>query len=441
MIAAFLSTFILTVIGFLTTTAVLGGKASKIREHAETITANGVPTIETLSVVRTTLRHLELTVDDHLEQRVFSNRLAHEPASIEDDRKSLRDDWAFYLKLPAFRGKRRLAPVVAAAIEQLDGKLEKVLQQLRSGDALAAKAAFDDDLKQLFELLDGYLYALTRINTAGTSDAAAAIDSIQRDLRGLSATLNVLCGLFGVLAAIVAVRLLTRYTRTTESQIANLELFSGRVAHDIRGPLSSAGLAVTFAEQTSSDPKTKEILSRASRTLQRTSQLVDGLLLLAQVVRSPDAGARADVRGVIDDVVEELRPLAVDQDIELETRPMRPSTVACSAGVLGNMVGNLIGNAIKYMGDASMRRVVVSTVDLPEAVRIIVEDTGPGIPAAAQATVFEPYARAAPSGVTGLGLGLATVKRLAEVLGGNAGLESREGSGSLLWIELPKPAE
>jgi signal transduction histidine kinase len=67
-----------------------------------------------------------------------------------------------------------------------------------------------------------------------------------------------------------------------------------------------------------------------------------------------------------------------------------------------------------------------------------VEDTGPGIPAAAQARVFELHARAAPTEVHGLGLGLATVKKLAEALRGGAGVRPNRGCGSVFWIELPK---
>jgi signal transduction histidine kinase len=90
------------------------------------------------------------------------------------------------------------------------------------------------------------------------------------------------------------------------------------------------------------------------------------------------------------------------------------------------------------MGDSAVRRVAVAAEARNEVVRIEVHDTGPGIPTASQGTVFDVYARAAPSGISGLGLGLATVRRLAEVLGGRVGLESGTPAGSVFWIELPK---
>jgi signal transduction histidine kinase len=67
-----------------------------------------------------------------------------------------------------------------------------------------------------------------------------------------------------------------------------------------------------------------------------------------------------------------------------------------------------------------------------------VEDTGPGLEPAEEAVVFEPLVRAARPDVPGIGLGLATVRRLATAHRGSTGVRSRPGEGSLFWFELPK---
>jgi signal transduction histidine kinase len=66
-----------------------------------------------------------------------------------------------------------------------------------------------------------------------------------------------------------------------------------------------------------------------------------------------------------------------------------------------------------------------------------VEDTGPGIPPEVVDEIFLPYVRGPNQGKGGLGLGLATVKRLCETRGGRVGVRSVLGRGSIFWIELP----
>jgi len=97
-----------------------------------------------------------------------------------------------------------------------------------------------------------------------------------------------------------------------------------------------------------------------------------------------------------------------------------------------------VRNAIKYMGSRTQREIQVRVLERNEFVRTEVDDTGPGIPADKLASLFQPYFRANRSGVEGLGLGLATVKKLAENHGGRAGVVSVVGKGSTFWFELPR---
>ncbi len=432
---AFLATFGITVIGLVLTALLLRERALKIRDVADAITKNAVPSIEHLTSIRTTLRHIELTLDDFADRSALTGAAIPEPPGVEAERASLRRAWGAYTSLPMFPGERTLQPGLARGLSELDSLISRLLFDTREGDRTRARDDFEREVKPFFDEIDERLNEAEELNANGSAEAAATVESVQEAMQLLSAILSVSCALLGVIAAIVAVRLWTQYQRATDQQIAELELFAGRVAHDIRGPLSSVGLAIAVAERTGG--KDPEVLRRANRSIQRIAQLVEGLLLLAQVVRSPQTDESAVVRDVLADVIEEFKPWAVAQNIQLELGAAVDAAVACSAGVLSNMTSNLIGNAIKYMGDSPVRRVTVRASTANHLVRIEVDDTGPGIPAGAQTRVFDPHERAASANVAGLGLGLATVRRLAEVLGGRAGLASTEGVGTLLWFEVP----
>lgn len=67
-----------------------------------------------------------------------------------------------------------------------------------------------------------------------------------------------------------------------------------------------------------------------------------------------------------------------------------------------------------------------------------VEDSGPGISPELVGDIFQPYVRGPTNVKEGLGLGLATVKRLCETHGGRVGVRSVVGRGSIFWVELPR---
>jgi signal transduction histidine kinase len=100
------------------------------------------------------------------------------------------------------------------------------------------------------------------------------------------------------------------------------------------------------------------------------------------------------------------------------------------------LIGNLLRNAIKYLGDAKTREVTLRIKARRGRVLFEVEDTGPGIPAHLTRRVFEPYVRGPNIGIPGIGLGLATVKRLVESHGGEIGLRAAPKGGCLFWFEL-----
>src|SRR4029077_5684349 len=94
-------------------------------------------------------------------------------------------------------------------------------------------------------------------------------------------------------------------------------------------------------------------------------------------------------------------------------------------------------NAIKHMGQSPRREVAVRIDPRRDRVRFEVQDTGPGLPPELVSNASVPYVRGAGTAEPGLGLGLATVRRLVEGHFGRYGVTSRPGEGALFWFELP----
>jgi signal transduction histidine kinase len=133
----------------------------------------------------------------------------------------------------------------------------------------------------------------------------------------------------------------------------------------------------------------------------------------------------------------EHEELAERSGVEVVTGDIPPLTVVCTAGIVTSVLSNLVQNAIRYTAGSEHPRVELRVLEEKDCARIEVEDSGPGISEEDRIVVFEPYVRRSTAGPGGLGLGLATVKRLVEAHRGNVGVESYPGRGATFWFTLP----
>lgn len=233
-------------------------------------------------------------------------------------------------------------------------------------------------------------------------------------------------------------------TRLKEYEKLKSDMIS-LMSHELRTPITSIN---GFAELLVADEKipeeSREFLTIISHESQRLSRMINTFLSVTQL----EAGDRQEVLKIplkLDDVVREtvasLQPLAKKKRIRLVERPAaKIPPVAADKSLITQVVTNLVDNAIKYSPERTL--VTVSASLEAEAVRVLVEDRGYGIPPESIDRIWEKFYRIARDGhekdEESTGLGLSFVREVVEQHGGTVAVESEVGRGSKFSFTLPR---
>jgi len=315
----------------------------------------------------------------------------------------------------------------------------EIMQATASGRQATAQKLLVEELPDAIEDEADAIMADIELNAARVREVAELIEGERRTrslwvwgLDGISVAL-------AVALALLALKTLARNEAMVRRRSEELEGFAGRVAHDLLNPISAAEMALAATERgASGNDRMSTLAARGRRSLSRARALVDDLLAFAQAGARPVPGVTTTVSEVVDGVVEELRAPAAERGITVTVTPFdEPLAVRCASGVLASLLSNLMRNAIKHMGQSTRRLVQVRITGRYDRVRFEVEDTGPVLPPELLPQAFDPYVRGRSTTEPGLGLGLATVRRLVEGHDGRYGVASRPGEGALFWFELP----
>ena len=125
----------------------------------------------------------------------------------------------------------------------------------------------------------------------------------------------------------------------------------------------------------------------------------------------------------------ELAPAAIEKNVDLQLAEGAEVRAPCEPALVGILMRNLIDNAIRYSPPASLVRAMVATT--ADGAVFSVVDQGPGIPAEAQALVWERFYRVLGTNESGSGLGLSIVKRIADLHGAKAAISQGDGGKGL----------
>ena len=285
-------------------------------------------------------------------------------------------------------------------------------------------------------IYDAFLDAVRGKERAGVKVETFAPDRRVFDLR--VAPLHTSSGAGGAVGVFFDV------TRLERLELIRQEFLSN-VSHELRTPLTSiVALVETLETGALEDPQNnRRFLAIIQKNAARMHRLIDDILELSAI----EAGnvklhpESIHLRPLVEDVIGSLATTANSRQVTISNLVSPGVEVFADPLRLMQMLTNLIENAIKFNRESGTVSIMFSSDDYD---RIIVEDTGEGIPSHHLDRLFERFYRADRARsreLGGTGLGLAIVKHLARSHGGEVSVTSEFGQGSKFVIELPRNAD
>ncbi|MGC8491822.1 MAG: heavy metal sensor histidine kinase [Syntrophobacteraceae bacterium] len=226
-----------------------------------------------------------------------------------------------------------------------------------------------------------------------------------------------------------------------EESFGRLSRFSANIAHELRTPVNGlmGAAEVTLSRQRTSE-EYRQVIESSLEEYARLSRMIESLLFLARAENREIAieRSRVDVYREMENVRELYDAVAEESGVEVLCRAY-PMELSAEPVLFQRAIANLLANALQYTPRGG--RIILAAEKLSdESVNISVSDTGCGIPAEQQASVFERFYRGDPSRsvkANGTGLGLAIVRSIMELHGGTATIQSEENKGTIVTLNFP----
>jgi signal transduction histidine kinase/ActR/RegA family two-component response regulator len=216
------------------------------------------------------------------------------------------------------------------------------------------------------------------------------------------------------------------------------------VSHEVRTPLTAIMGLQDLLLQTGLDEEQRSYLDLAARSARSLVAVMNDLLDLSRV-----ESGKVRIEAVPFDLYEQARALVDVQEVlvagreltvSLEWDETAPRQVVGDPARVRQVISNLLGNAVKFTprGSVVVRVTRVAGTEETVTLEVSVEDTGVGLSVEQQARIFDAFIQTEPT-QGGSGLGLAIAKNLVETMGGEIGVHSELGLGSIFWFQMEMP--
>jgi len=377
------------------------------------IVFNAGPSIAEVADARGTLPALDHAADDFLLATDDAGR-AEARARYVTARSALERELADYELLPGYPGETDVYERLRQEVRRLDGDLLGGVYG-RGRDALPAARA------QL-TVVDEALRAVSDVNRKHLQSAFASMARAGRRRNFYALALDAVAVVIATIATVLVTRTIERQLAVRVRRAKELEHLAIQVGHEIANPLTPIQVALRFAGE-SGDEQLRKSSSSAERALARIRASIDRLADFAKASQPPATPSSSPLSPAVEEIARAAGGGAVSVDGGVR--------VACPDGQLRDILRGLVAGSI---APGTSGAVAVSVATSGSRVRILVEspsDEG------ASSDPFDPQLRDPQSGLPGLDLRLATVRRLVEAFGGAVGVRQRFPR-QCLWVELPR---
>lgn len=233
----------------------------------------------------------------------------------------------------------------------------------------------------------------------------------------------------GGIASLVATRILMK---PVAEAYASQERFLQDAAHELRNPL--AALTIALQQHGASDQTNKRLIDTFRRQTKRLVQINEDLLFLER--KNQEKVTKVNLSDLLLDVLEDVSLSANKKSIRLDLTENQTIIKTMASSDYVRVIKNVLDNAIKYSPEKSV--IEIAQTYSRGTFKIVVKDSGIGIPAADLPKIGDRFFRAKNIGnIDGTGLGMAIIKKILNTYGGHFTIESTHNVGTTVTITLP----